>query len=304
MPSDTFCAVIRARRIVAATLSARRRTGSTAGGRHATLSADRMRSRRAATIVLAALATWTPSGARAADALTRHYDVYYLALRVLTVDVQAHVDPTAYRAHASVRTSGLLGAVAPWTSSATAGGIVEGPTLVPSFYRVQSAYRDRGQRIDLEYGSAGRVDGGAEGVLTDGQRDDVPDAMRVGTVDPLTAEALVAQRLAATGTCEGAVRVFDGLRRYDLRYDDLGVRPLEPSRHDAYRGEAHLCRAAVDPIAGFLHSGERAGERATELSAWLAPAAAGALPVAVRIDLSGTWGTFHAYLSDEPRDAP
>jgi hypothetical protein len=176
--------------------------------------------------------------------------------------------------------------------------------LRPSFYRVQSEYRDRAQRIDLEYGNAGRVGGGVDGVLTDGERDDVPEPLRAGTVDPVTAEAAVAQRLAATGTCAGTVRVFDGLRRYDLRYDDLGVRELEPSRHDSYRGSARLCQASVDPIAGFLRSGARAGERATEVSAWLAPAVAGAAPVAVRIDLSGARGTLHAYLAEVTPDAP
>jgi hypothetical protein len=120
----------------------------------------------------------------------------------------------------------------------------------------------------------------------------------------VTAEAVVVRRLAATGTCAGTVRIFDGLRRYDLRYDDLGVRELEPSRHDSYRGSARLCRASVDPIAGFLRSGEQAGERATEVLAWLAPPVAGAAPVAVRIELSGTRGTLHAHLADPRTDAP
>jgi hypothetical protein len=255
-------------------------------------------------ILLAVLAVGARPDVHAAEALTLHYDVFYLAFRVLSVDVQSHIDPAAYRTSVSLRTAGLFAAIAPWWSSATVSGTIEGPTLRPSFYRVQSEYRDRAQRIDLEYGDAGRVGGGVDGVLTDGERDDVPEPLRAGTMDPVTAEAVVAQRLAATGTCAGTVRVFDGLRRYDLRYDDLGVRELEPSRHDSYRGSARLCRASVDPIAGFLRSGEQAGERATEVSAWLAPTVAGAAPVAVRIDLSGTRGTLHAHLVEPRPDAP
>jgi len=107
----------------------------------------------------------------------------------------------------------------------------------------------------------------------------------------------VAQRLAATGTCAGTLPVFDGLRRYDLRYDDLGTTELEPSSHDSYRGSARHCRATVDPIAGFLRSGEHAGERATEMSAWLAPPFSGAAPVVVRMDLRGPRGTLHVHLA-------
>jgi len=255
-------------------------------------------------IILAVLVAGARPEAHAADTRTLHYDVFYLAFRVLAVDVQSHVERAAYRTSVSLRTAGLFAAIVPWRSSATAGGTIEGPTLRPSFYRVQSEYRDRAQRIDLEYGDAGRVGGGVDGVLTDGERDDVPEPLRAGTMDPVTAEAAVVQRLAATGTCAGTVRIFDGLRRYDLRYDDLGVGDLEPSRYDSYRGSARLCRASVDPVAGFLRSGEHAGEQATQVLAWLAPPVAGATPVAVRIELSGPRGTLHAHLAEPTPDAP
>ena len=135
------------------------------------------------------------------------------------------------------------------------------------------------------------------GVLTDGDREQVPDDLRQGTVDPITASAEVAQRLAATGSCAGVVPIFDGLRRYDLVYEDLGMTEIGPSRRDPYRGPARLCRASVRSIAGFLRTGDRAGERATEIRTWLAPPLAGAAPVAVRIDLSGMRGTLHAHLA-------
>jgi hypothetical protein len=47
------------------------------------------------------------------------------------------------------------------------------------------------------------------GVLTDGDREQVPDDLRHGTIDPITASAVVAQRLAATGSCAGVVPIFD-----------------------------------------------------------------------------------------------
>jgi hypothetical protein len=116
----------------------------------------------------------------------------------------------------------------------------------------------------------------------------------------VSASAALAERLAATGSCAGTVSVFDGLRRYDLRYMDLGTSKLEPSRHDPYRGEARLCRATVEPIAGFLP----AGEHATELSTWIAPPADGARPVAVRMDLTGPHGTLHVHLARVGTEAP
>src|SRR6185503_10414945 len=105
------------------------------------------------------------------------------------------------------------------------------------------------------------------------------------------------QRLADTGTCAGIVRIFDGLRRYDLRYEDLGMAELPPSGRDAFSGSARHCRATVDPIAGFLRTGDHAGERATELSVWLAAPVPGATPTTVRMDVVGTHGTLHVHLA-------
>jgi hypothetical protein len=93
------------------------------------------------------------------------------------------------------------------------------------------------------------------------------------------------------------VPIYDGLRRYDLRYEDLGDVELERSRRDPYRGPARLCRATVHSIAGFLRTGDHAGERATEMSTWLASPAPGVAPVVVRIQVHGTRGTLNVHLS-------
>ena len=235
--------------------------------------------------------------AHAAQELALHYDVYYLVLPVLSVDVASSLDADRYSTTVSLRTAGVLGFFASWSSRATARGGIDRGVVRPSSYRVDSAYRDRTQQIDLEYGRAGMVHGAVTGILTDGERDDVPGALRDGTLDPVSASAALGRRLAATGSCAGIVQVFDGIRRYDLRYEDLGTAQLPPSRRDPYRGPARHCRATIDPIAGFLRTGEHAGERATELDAWLAPPLDGAEPVTVRMDVEGARGTLHAHLA-------
>jgi hypothetical protein len=242
--------------------------------------------------------------AYAAQDLTLHYEIYYLAFPIISVDVASRVRPDAYSTTVALKTEGVLGVFAGWQSEATASGAIDGGTVRPVSYRARSAYRDRHQRIDLDYERAGAVRGEVAGMLTDGERDDVPDALRADTLDPVSASAALGRRLAATGSCAGTLRVFDGLRRYDLRYEDLGEADLPPSRRDPYRGPARLCRATIEPIAGFLRTGDHAGERATELSAWLAPPLAGAEPVVVRIDLEGTRGTLHAHLARATPAAP
>jgi len=251
--------------------------------------------RRSATLVLVLLLAAGRAGAT--QRLALHYDVYYLLLPVLSVDVASDVDGGGYRTRVALKTAGIFATLAPWHADAVAHGRIAGAALKPGAYRASSAFRERRQQIDLVYGDGGVVQGNVDGILTDGDREEVPDDLRQGTVDPITASAVVAQRLAATGSCAGAVPIFDGLRRYDLLYEDLGPTELAPSRRDPYRGPARLCRATVRSIAGFLRTGDRAGERATEIRTWVAPPFPGAAPVTVRMDLSGTRGTLHVHLA-------
>ena len=254
--------------------------------------------RRAGIAVLAlVLASAACAEARAARRLALHYDAYYLAMPILSLDVVSEVEPETYHTTVDLRTAGVLHAFVRWQSRAVTHGRVDGRTLRPIAYRAQSDYRKRRQLIDLTYGHGGRVQSDVVGILTDGEREAVPEALRDGTVDPITASAVLAQWLASTGSCTGTVPIFDGLRRYDLRYEDLGPAELPRSGRDPYYGPARLCRATVHSIAGFLRTGDRAGERATEVSTWLAPPLPGAAPVAVRIVVRGTRGTLNVHLA-------
>jgi hypothetical protein len=252
-------------------------------------------SMRLLSLVLGACLLSSPAlGARE---LALQYDGYYLLFHVISIDTTSSIDPPAYRTNMTLRTTGLLGALGRWQSTATATGAVDRGLLRPVFYDARSEFRDRRQRVALEYDASGSVRADVEGMLTDGERDDVPVPLRDGTMDPVTATISLPSRLVSTGTCAGIMRVFDGLRRYDLRYEDLGSVDLEPSSRDSYRGRARHCRATVEPVAGFLRSGEGSGERATRMSVWLAPPFPGANPVAVRIDLESTRGTLHLHLA-------
>ena len=232
-----------------------------------------------------------------AHELALRYDGYYLLFRVISIDTVSSVERAAYRTNVTLRTTGLLRALGRWESTATATGVVDGASLRPAFYGANSEFRDRRQKVALEYDPSGSVRADIEGMLTDGERDDVPVPLRDGTVDPLTATISLPRRIVTTGSCAGTMRVFDGVRRYDLRYEDLGSVELEPSSRDDYQGTARYCRATVEPLAGFVRSGEGAGERATEMSVWLAPPAPGSAPVAIRIDLTSARGTLHLHLA-------
>ena len=69
-----------------------------------------MRRRSAAFVLVLLLAA---GSATAAQRLVLHYDVYYLLLAVLSVDVASDTAAATYRTHVALRTAGLFATLAP-----------------------------------------------------------------------------------------------------------------------------------------------------------------------------------------------
>jgi hypothetical protein len=261
--------------------------------------ARRARSIPASSIALAltlAFAARPASAAAHPPGLSLAYDVYYLAFRILAVESTTFVAPDGYRTNTFMQTTGFLGALFPWEARSSAFGSIVGAQLVPGQYELRSVFRGKPIAVDLRYGEDGEVSERIEGVdFAEGRRVPVPEDEQSNTLDPLTAAISLSHELERTGKCAGIRRVYDGVRRYDLHYEDLGTADLEKS-DEGYGGPTRLCKASVQPIGGFITAGEGAGEAPQAILAWLAPPMPGAAPVPLRLDMSSSRGTLSAYL--------
>lgn len=98
------------------------------------------------------------------------------------------------------------------------------------------------------------------------------DEDREGAIDPIS--GILSMMLATPATangdiCVGSVPIFDGRARYNLRLENGGMSEVSTR---AYRGEAMICRAYVEPISGY-EEGKRPTEEDTArpVTMWLAP---------------------------------
>jgi Protein of unknown function (DUF3108) len=236
------------------------------------------------------------------SALELKYDVYYSLLRLLTIESRSKVEPDVYSLESHMETVGLIGTFFPWTYRSEVHGRVDGAKLRPDVFSSHSEIRDRVQQVSLRYDKAGpQIDELTpfdNNVL--GQeytRDEVPANLIAGTIDPLTEIAAMSQQLARGEGCSGTRSVFDGLRRYDLVYEDLGETTLESSSYDRYAGPARQCRSHIKPIAGFWKPKEEKGEPLTSITAWMMPPLPGFEPVPVRMSVEGERGTLSIHLT-------
>jgi hypothetical protein len=238
----------------------------------------------------------------ASPELDLQYDVYYSLLHLLTIESRTKVEPDVYSLESRMETVGLLGALFPWTYRSEVHGRIDGVKLEPDVFSSHSEIRERVQQVSLRYGAGGpQVD---ELTPFDGSflgqaytRDEVPAALRAGTIDPLTEIVSVSRQLARGEGCAGVRNVFDGLRRYDVVYQDLGETDLASSSYDAFSGRARECRSVLKPIAGFWRSKDEQQDAETSITAWMMPPRPGLEPVPVRMSVEGERGTLSIHLT-------
>ena len=233
--------------------------------------------------------------------LELHYDVYWSLLRLVTIASRSRVGDGAYDLWSEMESVGIVGTLFPWTYRSEVHGRIDGEKLSPDTFSSHSELRDKRQQVILRYGPDGPVVDEAtpfeaSALGEEYTRDEVPAEMRPGTIDPLTEIASVSLQIAQGRGCAGTKSVFDGVRRYDVVYEDLGESELESSSYDAYQGRARRCHSEVKPLAGFWKPKDEHGESLTSITAWMMPPVPGADPVPVRMEVAGKRGTLTIHL--------
>jgi hypothetical protein len=233
--------------------------------------------------------------------LELHYEVYWSLLRLLTIASRSQVGDGVYNLWSEMEAVGFIGTLFPWTYRSEVHGRIRDDALEPDTFSSHSELRDKVQQVALRYDASGPLVDQltpfeANALGDEYTREEVPADMRAGTIDPLTELASVSLQMAQGQGCAGVKSVFDGLRRYDVVYEDLGVTELESSSYDKYAGRARQCRSQVKPLAGFWKPKEEHGESLTSITAWMMAPLPGADPVPVRMEVQGARGTLTIHL--------
>jgi hypothetical protein len=202
----------------------------------------------------------TPAGA---EETHLRYQVMWGGLHAADFALSVRHQGAAYGTRFRLETRGVLDWLLGLEVTATSRGVApEAAPLAPGAYRVAYTNRRRGRTIAVHFdGDGGLATATVEtrhgDVDDEGDEDGedearVPEAMRLGVIDPLSAlvDALrrVRRHLAAGGAPRFRLAVFDGRRRFDLEgvYAGRGRRAILGVTHDAHR-----LRLTTLPRAGF-----------------------------------------------------
>lgn len=251
----------------------------------------------AALLAAAPASAFTTSGER----IELTFDVTAGA-RVAQMTLAYSATGETYEVASSQRSVGFLEWIVPWRSTTEVTGMFKGPASVPTSYRSEGTFRGNPRKVELvfEDGKVVRVETVPEN--RDDERDEVPLELRAGAVDPVSAILSAIRRANDTGSCEARVPVFDGRQRYDIVFEDKGMREVARHHASTFQGVARACEFNWVPIAGRRRNVNiTAGNDRRGGVAYMAPIGIGATEAPVRIEFHAWFGSVVGHLRDVRR---
>ncbi len=182
------------------------------------------------------------------------YAMYAGGFRALDMQLGYDFTPKTYAITMTAKPYGVIGRFLPWAGEHTTNGTISGATLIPARHEKISRWGEDNDRSLFIY---------TKGILTSLKRSDIengkeklettlPDAsFHKNSVDILTGAAQILATVNEGKPCTGKPIIFDGKRRYSLKFTEKGTETLQSSKYNMYSGKAHICEVEMIPLLGY-----------------------------------------------------
>lgn len=231
-----------------------------------------------------------------AEAVVARYEVRAGGLSVMRAEVLFDLSGPRYRVRTRVLPVGVGGLFGGGEQVSVTEGSWRGADPLPRRHSSEGEWRGARRAVLLDYAPP-PVGAGATPLLRlleppiEPEREPVPDAMRRGTVDSLSAMAKLLRTVSDTGRCEGEAPIYDGRRRSDFRAWTEGTDELRRVGGGAFAGPALRCAFLGHVVAGRHpgHERDNAARPQQPVTAWVARPLPGRAAIPVLIELQTRW---------------
>jgi len=200
-----------------------------------------------------AMTGWSALAQPADQEVSLSYEMYGGGLYLASFNALARTNDQAYSVVVEGRTRGVLVLLGDWRARASAAGTIDGG-LQADWFQMNIYEADEISTTRIDYLTNGRVT-----TISQPQRDliaDVPASDRTGTLDPISALIGASLALGDDADCPTDQAIYDGTRRYDVVFDEIGAELIDASSVGGFAGEAMHCLMRVEPISGHWRDTE------------------------------------------------
>ncbi len=250
----------------------------------------------AAPVVALALSL-APAGAGAAAAtppggVKLTYEVH--AGGFIVADGKFHIDlaPDYFDAGVVIRPRGLPALLKEFRLNSEAEGLRSQAGMEPLRYSSEYWKNDRRRRwVEIDYAADALPQVEAMPPAEDDERVEVPPALLVDSLDPMSAALALSEQIERNGRCDGAIDVYDGRRLFRLELSHLGFTEVEaPYKKDA-PVPSMKCRLEIAKITGFEDKERKSKRYPDTITLYLTPLAGDGLWLPVRLEAKHFLGT-------------
>ncbi len=234
--------------------------------------------------LLAAAPAWAADGE-----LHASYDTYATGLDVAEVEVGFGLGPWSYQVRLAYHTTGFVGFFYRGHQFNEVDGSWRQDDPVPSEFSGEGEWHGQPREARIDYHD-GRPQIRTLIPPNEAERQPVPDALQMNSIDTLSALADLVRHVADTGRCETSVHTYDGRRATDITATTAGEEVLAPTSRSSFSGPALRCDFTGQMVAGFKFDDDQTADRKPlHGSAWLARLVPGGPPVPVRMTFETRW---------------
>jgi hypothetical protein len=179
----------------------------------------------------------------------------------------------------------------------TKGRLVNGQPQ-PERFEQANTFRSQLRRITLAYAETGAPAVSVVPPESPGKRPAVPAPLKADTLDPLSATFAAVARPPETKRCGYGAKVFEGLRRTDVRLEHAGAERTPAYRVSGLERESLVCLLHAKRLAGYEEKHFRQNpEPLPPATLWVAKHAAAGLWLPVQLKFESAYGPIYARLT-------
>ncbi len=221
-----------------------------------------------------------------AEPVRARYAGYAGGLNALDMTADFDVMPQSYRVRLAFRTTGTVGALFRSQAESTVEGRFVAGRPVPARFFSTGVTRGKQRVTQIDY-TGGQPNVRQLQPPNDGEREPVPPAAQIGSVDSLSVMAQLVRQVNASGRCEGRATTFDGRRLSEMEARTVGQEQLPATSRSSFAGPALRCDFEGRQTGGFALDADRAElARPQRGSAWFAATVPGGPLIPVRVSFT------------------
>lgn len=199
---------------------------------------------------LYALMFWLLSAQPVAAVSVKHYfDVSVGIFDAGTADFEYQLDKSEYAVYSNIYTGGMFNTLYPFAAHYATSGKINGEEMLTQTYSYRSQSRFSKRTKEVIYSSKGiplqiiSSKNGREKVKKVKNTDDIN-----GTTDLQSVVAAIVRQYNTSKTCNAVLQVFDGKRRFNAIFKDLGKDEVPATEISPYHGQAIKCSMYIDKL--------------------------------------------------------